>query len=72
MDACVQLLLAHPDVNVNKADQGGLTPLHIAAGLGYDVCVQFLLAHPDVHVSLAGKNVWTPLMTSVLGYTKHS
>ena len=66
-DVIVQLLLAHEDVDVNKAGQAlGRTPLYIAAQLGLDMAVQLLLAHPAIKVEQASHKGTTPLLVACL------
>jgi len=49
----IQLLLDHPDLDVNwKAPNGGFTALHMAANNGYEDTVRLLLTHPDIDVNL--------------------
>ncbi len=58
--ALVELLLTHPDADVNAQDDFGETPLHRCARHGTEAMAEFLLAHgadPNIRDS-AG---WTPL-----------
>jgi ankyrin repeat protein len=49
----VELLLTHPEIDVNKAHKGGATPLIIASQRGFKEIVARLLRHPDIDVNSA-------------------
>lgn len=44
------LLLSHPEIDVNSADNNGMTPLQLAARNGNMQIVQNLLSHPNIVV----------------------
>lgn len=55
----LKLLLAHPDIDVNKADtNNGFTPLYIA--FNNKEIVELLLAHPKIIVDIPSKYEHTP------------
>ena len=41
---CMRILLAHKNIEVNRADKWGMTALHLACHWGYAGCVEMLLA----------------------------
>jgi ankyrin repeat protein len=47
----VELLLNHPEVEVNMGSHDGLSPLFVAASLGHEVVVRQLLAQPGIEVN---------------------
>jgi ankyrin repeat protein len=57
----VRELLSMPDIDVNKADNDGYTPLYNAALEGYVKMVKMLLKIPNIDVDKANNNGWTPL-----------
>jgi len=58
----LELLLAHPAVNVNARTGSSWSPLMLAAAAGYAEVVGLLLAHGAVDVNAANKNGSTALM----------
>jgi hypothetical protein len=58
----VELLLKHPDIDVNYIDQHGMTPLMLAALFGHSGVVKLLLKHPGIDVNAARENGKTALM----------
>jgi len=63
--AVVELLLARRDIDVNKADSGGITPLNEASFNGHTTVVELLLARGDIDVNKANTNGWTPLLNTI-------
>ncbi|KAG0131962.1 ankyrin repeat-containing domain protein [Tuber indicum] len=51
----VELLLAHPKVNVNICDRSGRTALHIATRMGQGKVVGMLLRHGAVDIRVVGR-----------------
>jgi len=63
----VELLLTHPNINVNLTQNQELhTPLVYACGVGSPKIAELLLKHPGIDVNLSGRDNWTPLMTACL------
>lgn len=46
----LQLLLAHPDIDVNASPEDGVTPLMMAVLTNDEDVLQALLAHPAINV----------------------
>ena len=66
----VQVLLAAPGIDVNRADMFGRTPLYRASYKGHTVTVSLLLAAPGIDVNKADEDGWTPLsIASSEGHT---
>ena len=61
---CVQLLLAAPNIDVNKANGNDTTPLMRAVEKGNTECVNLLLLAPDINVNKADTWRETPLHTA--------
>ena len=57
----MDLLLAHPSIDINKADERGISPLLRAAACGYTKCVRILLAK-GADITHADKNGKTALI----------
>lgn len=57
----VKRLLDAPDIEVNKADDSGITPLSRACVLGRAEIINLLLKHPGIKVNLADNKGNTPL-----------
>ena len=57
----VEMLLKHPDIDVNKTGSGGWTPLLLAIAEKNERIVEILLKHPEIDVNIAGLKGWTPL-----------
>ena len=54
---CVELLLKHPNINVNHAtNNDGHTALRYASYNGNTECVELLLKHPNINVNYADNN----------------
>ena len=49
----VESLLEHPNIDVNRVNAEGLSPLMEASKEGYDTIVEPILFHPDVQVNIA-------------------
>ena len=62
----VQLLLARQDVDVNKADETGVTALMMASQNGHIEVARLLLAHPDVEANKTTQNGATALIAASL------
>ena len=45
---CVELLLKHPNINVNHANNCGESALIIASAKGETECLELLLKHPNI------------------------
>ena len=60
-----ELLVAHPDVNVNSADSGGRTSLLFAANNSLEGAVKLLTAHRDIDVNLSNNFGTTPLHAAI-------
>ena len=56
-----ELLVVHPNINVNWATSGGLTSLLFAANNSLEGAVKLLTAHRDIDVNLADNFGTTPL-----------
>ncbi len=48
--AVVDVLVEHPDVDVNAKNRWSSTPLMLAASRGYAECVRALMRHPDTDI----------------------
>ena len=57
----VKRLLAHPDINVNVRDRGGLTPISFGCYYGQVSVVRELLKDPRVDITLEDNDGCTPL-----------
>ncbi|MBA3537038.1 MAG: ankyrin repeat domain-containing protein [Tatlockia sp.] len=62
----LKLLLSHPEIDVNLATQGGVTPLHMAAKYGNVELVDLLLKHPAIEINLIDNEGKMPLHTAVI------
>jgi ankyrin repeat protein len=58
----VELLLQHPETQVNPQNHMGWTPLSNAAFAGHVEVVRRLLERPDLEVNLVDQNRQTPLV----------
>jgi len=58
--AVIPLLLAHPEIDVNKTTGSGFCPFHYACG-GFPSCVREMLKDSMVKVSKPNNTGWTPL-----------
>jgi len=68
-DSIVSLLLAHPDIDVNRRDNRGFTPFYVSCVWASLSCVQVLLKDSRVDVNQADKWGCTPLKeTALRGY----
>ncbi len=62
---CAELLVKHPDINVNGTSRSGISPLH---QLGFfsqtheTGMLKLLLSHQDINVNIQDRDGWTPLM----------
>lgn len=63
----VQLLLAHPDVDVNTVVDGGISPLSVASFFRKASVVRLLLDHPGVDANIADDDGNTPLSEACFG-----
>jgi ankyrin repeat protein len=63
----VELLLKHPNIDVNKANNDGETPLLKAACFGLVEIVRELLAHPGIDVNKTDKDGKTPIDLAIEG-----
>ena len=61
LERLVELLLQRNDIQVNKANMDGQTPIHLAALRGYHNVVEILLKRMDTAVNQMSKNGLTPL-----------
>lgn len=61
-DLMIDMLLARPDIQVNKLGIHGTSPLMVAAGVGVARVVEKLIARDDVDINLAGTTGFTALM----------
>lgn len=57
----VELLLAHPGINVNLPQAGGEVALHLACRWGSPAILQLLLQHPQIHPAPTSPLNMTPL-----------
>ena len=65
----VELLLAHPAINVNILNAGGATPFSLSCNHGYLLVVRLMLKDSRVDVSLADNHHCSPLWRASLhGY----
>ena len=62
----VKLLLNTPNIDVNKGDNFGRTPLYTAANKENTECIELLLKAPDIDVNKAKNNGETPLHTAAV------
>jgi len=60
-DKVVELLLAHPDIDVNQKDESSETPFYSACAHGKIACVQLLLKDTRVLVNEPRRSGQTPL-----------
>eukprot|EP01083_Nonionella_stella_P265562 899463_1 len=60
----IELLLAHPKINVNMTDSDGKTRLNREARLGREYYIEMLLEHPQIDVNLPDSAGNTPLINS--------
>jgi ankyrin repeat protein len=68
-DRIVSLLLAHPDIDVNKKTDGGSTPFLWACCNGETSCVRLLLKDPRVKVNETNNPRCTPVcLAAEYGY----
>ena len=61
----VKLLCSLDDVDVNKADKSGTTPLAEAARMGLTETIEILLEHPEIEVNKKSVSDSTPLSEAV-------
>jgi ankyrin repeat protein len=64
----VEMLLAHPRLDVNINDRMGNTPLHSAARAGHEDVIKCLLVHKDVDVQSKNLSGRTPLDEAFFNY----
>ena len=57
----MQPLLSAPDIEVNRANNDGMTPLHIASAMGHEKVVLALLNVKDTEVNSEDNHGTTPL-----------
>uniref|UniRef100_A0A1I8BE00 ANK_REP_REGION domain-containing protein n=1 Tax=Meloidogyne hapla TaxID=6305 RepID=A0A1I8BE00_MELHA len=60
LEAC-QVLLLHPDMDVNIINRTGATPLHFAALNGHVYVAELILSHQFADISIRDSNGKTPL-----------
>ena len=58
----VDLLLAHPDINVNKSNKNGDVSLMCAANRGHATIVEKLLKSKAIEVNIKNNDGYTALM----------
>jgi hypothetical protein len=61
---CMNLLLKHPSIDPNAADDQGCNPLHISIVNSHIECVRLILAHPRCNVNLRNKKAETSLYSA--------
>lgn len=61
----VNLLLSHPNIDVNMMNFGGDTPLHIAAYSGDELATEILLNDPRVDVNIKNDDMRTPMEAAI-------
>jgi L,D-peptidoglycan transpeptidase YkuD (ErfK/YbiS/YcfS/YnhG family) len=66
----VELLLGKDGVDVNKANNDGLTPLFRASQMGHEKVVELLLGKDGVDVNKANDDGDTPLMVAAHGIVR--
>jgi ankyrin repeat protein len=57
----VKLLLAHPQIDVNRIGKDSENSLYLAAQNGYADIVKLLLKHPNIDVNIANRYGYSPL-----------
>ena len=67
----MKLLLARNDVNADRPDGYGRTPLWSASSEGREGVVKLLLARDDVDLNKPDNYDWTPLMIASFSRHRH-
>ena len=62
---CLALMLTTPEVDINKPDHLGRTPLHHAAERINTTCVELLLRQRGIKVNTRDHRGWTPLRAAM-------
>ena len=65
----VESLLEHPNIDVNRVNAEGLSPLMEASKEGHDTIVEPILFHPDVNVNIA---TWDHGITALIYACKNN
>jgi len=67
----LKALLNHPKIDINKASNYDITPLHIACSMNNTECVEILLSMPGLDVNKSDKEEISPLFAACwCGYTE--
>jgi ankyrin repeat protein len=68
---CVNILINHPKILINKKTHFGITALQVASSIGNPECVKLLLTVPRIDVNIADNEGWTPIgAASWCGHTE--
>ncbi|MBQ6516000.1 ankyrin repeat domain-containing protein [bacterium] len=67
LTSIVELLITHPDIDVNIKDKDGDTPLNNATLKAQRDVVKQLIEHPETNVNMKNKNGQTALMLAIKG-----
>lgn len=67
----IELLLAHPDIQVNMQARNEVTALMIAANMGHSDIVKRLLAHPGIQINMQDNSGETALYFAALKSHSH-
>jgi ankyrin repeat protein len=58
---CINVLINHPNIDINKKTSFGITALQIACSIGNPKCVKLLLTVPEIDVNIADNEGWTAI-----------
>jgi hypothetical protein len=58
---CVNILINHPEIQINKKTHFGITALQVASSIGNPECIKLLLTMPEIDVNIADNEGWTPI-----------
>ena len=58
---CINVLINHPNIEINKITNFGITALQIACSMGNSKCVKLLLTVPEINVNIADNEGWTSI-----------
>lgn len=61
---CINILINHPEIKINKTTSFGITALQIACSIGNPKCVKLLLTVPEIDVNITDNEGWTPIGTA--------
>lgn len=58
---CINVLINHPNIDINKITSFGITALQIACSIGNPKCVKLLLTVSEIDVNITDNEGWTAI-----------